>query len=143
MVPTSPSLLERLQHQDPQAWQRLVSVYEPGYVQRLDTTQSHVMDAPPEALVHHPRYQVLRKLGEGGMGAVFLAEHRLMHRPVALKLIRTTALSHPQAIDRFRREVQAAARLSHPNIVTAHDAEEAGGVHFLAMEYVEGLTLSD
>ncbi len=104
--------------------------------------------APPssdgaEALANHPRYQLIRKLGEGGMGAVFLAEHRLMHRSVALKMIRTASLSHAQAVERFRREIQAAALLSHPNIVTAHDAEEAGGIHFLAMEYVEGVALSD
>ncbi len=77
------------------------------------------------------------------MGAVFLAEHRLMHRSVALKVIRTACLTHPLAVERFRREVRAAAHLSHPNIVTAHDAEEVGGVHFLVMEYVEGVPLSD
>lgn len=95
------------------------------------------------ALAEHPRYRVLRKLGEGGMGEVFLAEHRLMQRPVALKVIRARCLSHPQAVDRFRREVHSAARLNHPNIVTAHDAEEAGGIHFLAMEYVDGVPLSE
>jgi len=95
------------------------------------------------ALANHPRYRLLRKLGEGGMGAVFLAEHRLMQRPVALKVIGAAFLNHPEAVARFRREVQAAARLSHPNIVTAHDAEEAAGIHFLAMEYVEGVPLSD
>jgi tRNA A-37 threonylcarbamoyl transferase component Bud32 len=92
-------------------------------------------------LANHPRYQLLRKLGEGGMGAVFLAEHRHMHRLVALKVIRMACLSHPNAVERFRREVRTAAQLNHPNIVTAHDADESGGVHFLVMEYVEGLPL--
>lgn len=98
---------------------------------------------PAKALADHPRYRLLRKLGEGGMGDVYLAEHRLMHRPVALKVIRPAFVNHPNAVDRFRREVRAAARLSHPNIVTAHDAEEAGGVHFLVMEYIDGTPLSD
>lgn len=97
----------------------------------------------PTELAGHPRYRLVRKLGEGGMGAVYLAEHRMMQRPVALKLIRTEYLHHPQIVERFRREVRAAARLSHPHIVTAFDAEEAGGTHFLVMEYVEGIPLND
>jgi len=95
----------------------------------------------PAELAAHPRYRVQRCLGAGGMGAVFLAEHLLMERPVALKVIHRHLLDRPEAVERFRREVKAAARLSHPNIVTAYDAEEAGGVHFLVMEYVEGATL--
>jgi len=97
----------------------------------------------PKALVNHPRYRVLRRLGEGGMGTVYLAEHRMMQRPVALKVIRTDCLARPDLVERFQREVKAAAQLSHANIVTAHDAEEAGGTHFLVMEYVEGVPLSD
>ncbi|MBI3863065.1 MAG: protein kinase [Planctomycetia bacterium] len=103
-----------------------------------------VIDSPealPAALVNHDRYRLLRPLGAGGMGAVWLAEHRVMNRQVALKIIRPEFLEKPGAIERFRREVQAAARLHHPNIVTAHDAEEAGGLHFLVMEYVSGSDL--
>ncbi len=96
---------------------------------------------PPE-LAEHPRYQVIELLGVGGMGAVYKAVHRLMERPVALKLITPAFLrSHPNAVERFRVEVRAAAKLSHPNIVAAHDAEQAGDLHFLVMEYVEGITL--
>jgi serine/threonine protein kinase/putative intracellular protease/amidase len=98
-------------------------------------------DLPPE-LRDHPRYRVLGVLGAGGMGVVYKAEHRLMHRPVALKVINRRYTLDTEAIDRFRREVRAAAQLSHPNIVTAHDAEQAGDLHFLVMEFVEGVDLA-
>jgi serine/threonine protein kinase len=97
-------------------------------------------DAPRE-LVEHPRYRLQGFLAAGGMGMVFKAEHRLMRRPVALKVIHPHLLNRPAAVERFHREVRAAARLAHPNIVTALDAEQAGAVHFLVMEYVEGETL--
>lgn len=95
----------------------------------------------PAELAGHPRYRVLRCLGAGGMGAVFLAEHLLMERRVALKVIHRHLMDRPETVERFRREVKGAARLAHPHIVTAYDAEEAGGVHFLVMEYVDGTTL--
>lgn len=87
-------------------------------------------------------YRILDKLGEGGMGAVFKAEHDRMRRMVALKVISSSAMKDVDAVKRFHREVQAAARLIHPNIVTAFDANEHGGQHFLVMEYVEGMDLS-
>jgi WD40 repeat protein len=99
-------------------------------------------DLPP-ALVGHPRYQPTRQLGSGGMGTVWLAQHRLMGRPVAVKVIRPEFVAKPGAAERFHREAQAAARLHHANIVTAFDAENAGGSHLLAMEFVEGVTLAD
>src|SRR5205807_2467914 len=80
--------------------------------------------------------------GQGGMGQVLKAEHRRMKRTVALKILATKAMSDPDAVRRFQREVQAAARLIHSNIVTAFDANESDGVHFLVMEYVEGNDLS-
>ncbi|MEO8495264.1 MAG: protein kinase [Planctomycetota bacterium] len=99
-------------------------------------------DLPPQ-LVDHPRYRIVRQLGAGGMGVVYEAEHRMMERPVALKVISRQLVNNPEAIDRFRREVKAAARLSHRNIVTAHDAEQAGDLHFLVMEFVAGTSLSE
>jgi serine/threonine protein kinase len=96
---------------------------------------------PPE-LAQHPRYEVLYLLGQGGMGAVYKARHRKMDRLVALKVIRVGLLDNPRAIERFQREVKAAARLDHPNIVRAYDADEAGGTHFLVMEFVEGTDLA-
>jgi len=87
-------------------------------------------------------YVILDKLGEGGMGQVFKAQHRRMERVVALKVLPAEATKSQELVQRFQREVKAAARLSHPNIVTAYDADEAGGVHFLVMEYVEGRDLA-
>ena len=75
------------------------------------------------------------------MGAVYQAEHRLMDRPVALKVINRSLTDNPKAIERFHREVKAAAKLLHPNIVTAYDAEQAGETHFLVMEFVPGVNL--
>jgi len=98
-------------------------------------------DCPP-ALRDHPRYRVLALLGQGGMGAVFKAEHKLMGRPVAIKVIRETLTCKPAVVERFRREVKAAAHLAHPNIVAAHDAEQAGDTHFLVMKFVEGTDLA-
>ena len=79
----------------------------------------------PEGLVEHPRYRIVRLLGKGGMGSVYEAEHRLMQRRVALKVINNRYFATPDVAARFRREVRAAARLSHRNIVTAYDAERA------------------
>src|SRR5205807_6215203 len=83
-------------------------------------------------------YVVLDKLGQGGMGVVYKAEHRRMKRLVALKVVSPAAMKSPEAVKRFRREVEAAARLTHSNIVAAFDADEARGTHFLVMEFVEG-----
>jgi serine/threonine protein kinase len=95
----------------------------------------------PADLVGHPRYRVLEVLGAGGMGTVYKAIHRLMERVVALKVIARRLTDRPDFVERFRREVKAAARLAHPNIVTAHDADRAGDTHFLVMEYVAGTSL--
>src|SRR5262249_21197309 len=97
---------------------------------------------PPE-LERHPRYRVAALVGRGGMGTVYRAEHTLMGRPVALKVIDPRLLEHAGSLARFRQEVMAAARLSHPNIVIAYDAEQAGAHHFLVMEFVEGTNLAD
>lgn len=98
---------------------------------------------PPKELQEHPRYKIVKPLGAGGMGVVYLAQHRLMERPVALKVISRLLTRHPAAVERFLLEVKAAARLAHPNIVAAHDAERAGDLHFLVMEYVEGVSLAE
>jgi serine/threonine protein kinase len=95
----------------------------------------------PAELADHPRYRVLELLGSGGMGRVYKAEHRLMERLVALKVINRNIMDNPAAVERFRREVKTAARLSHPNIVTAFDAEQVQDWHFLVMEFVEGQSL--
>ena len=97
----------------------------------------------PKELNDHPRYRVVAALGAGGMGTVYRAEHRLMDRPVALKVIRGDLLGNEAMVERFRREVKSAARLaSHPNIVAAYDAEQAGETHMLVMEFIEGTDLA-
>lgn len=96
---------------------------------------------PPPELLEHPRYRVLGLVGVGGMGAVYKAQHRVMERLVALKVIRPTFVANKQAVERFHREVKTAARLAHPNIVTAFDAEQSGETHFLVMEFVDGVSL--
>ena len=88
------------------------------------------------------QYIILDLLGEGGMGEVFKARHRSLGRIVALKVLKKERLAKPDAIRRFRREMQAAARLSHPNIVMAFDADGEGDQNFFAMEYVDGIDLS-
>ncbi len=87
-------------------------------------------------------YVILDKLGQGGMGMVLKARHQRMDRLVALKVMSPTAVKTPDALKRFHREVQAAAKLRHPNIVAADDADEAKGTHFLVMEFVDGNDLS-
>ena len=87
-------------------------------------------------------YVLIEKIGAGGMGQVFKAEHRRMHRMVAIKLLPPAMTKDKAAIARFEREVTAAAKLRHPNIIAADDADQAGGVHFLVMELVDGSDLS-
>jgi len=87
-------------------------------------------------------YVLLDKLGAGGMGQVFKAWHRRMDRFVAIKMLPSAITKDPAAIARFEQEVKAAAKLNHRQIVSAYDADQAGGVHFLVMEYVEGSNLS-
>jgi WD40 repeat protein len=106
-----------------------------------ESGRPEIGDAIPPELARHARYRVVRLLGSGGMGEVYEAQHLVMQRPVALKVIRRAYTAKADALDRFRREVHNAARLSHPNIVATHDAEDAGETHFLVMEYVEGTDL--
>jgi serine/threonine protein kinase len=87
-------------------------------------------------------YEIFDRLGAGGMGTVYKARHRRMKRVVALKTLTGEAARSPRFTERFQREVETVARLSHPNIVMAYDADEADGVPFLVMEFVDGRDLS-
>lgn len=87
-------------------------------------------------------YVLMEKIGAGGMGQVFKARHRRMDRLVAVKLLPAAMTKDASAIARFEREVKAAAKLRHPNIIAADDADQANGVHFLVMELVDGADLS-
>ncbi len=86
-------------------------------------------------------YVIVSKLGQGGMGIVYKAQHRRLDRIVALKVLSPRIVGRPELAQRFEREVQAAAKLTHPNIVKALDAELDGARRFLVMEYVDGADL--
>jgi tRNA A-37 threonylcarbamoyl transferase component Bud32 len=90
------------------------------------------------------QYRLIRKLGEGGMGEVYLAEHQLLKRPCALKLIKAEAGSDPIALARFEREVRSAARLAHPNTIEIFDyGHTEDGTFYYVMEYLAGLSLAE
>ncbi|HEY2742992.1 MAG TPA: serine/threonine-protein kinase [Polyangia bacterium] len=88
------------------------------------------------------RYTIERELGAGGMGRVYLAADGKLAERVALKII-NAGFGDPQAVDRFRREVAAARKVTHPNVIRIHDLVEDGGMVMLSMEYVEGMTLAE
>ncbi len=121
-----------------------------GLAATMDDTQTGPMDAAP----HLPgrfepgqdfagRYTVIEAIGEGGMGEVVKALDRKLGRAVALKLIRPRALERASALDRFRRELTLAQRVTHPNVVRVHDLGEIEGALYISMEFVEGQTLED
>jgi serine/threonine-protein kinase len=87
-------------------------------------------------------YVLLERLGEGGMGQVFKARQRGFERVVALKLLRPELLRSADAVQRFYREAQAAARLTHPHVVLAYDAGIVNGRYYIAMEYAPGMDLA-
>lgn len=89
------------------------------------------------------KYKILGRLGAGGMGHVYLAQHTVMRRPVAIKVLPKTKGFDPSSIARFQREARAIATLNHPNIVQAYDIDQDGPVHYLVMEYVEGMSIQD
>ena len=96
----------------------------------------------PAELVDHPDYRIIRELGRGGMGVVYLAHNEIMGRDEVLKVINREVIERPGVLDRFLREMRTVASLQHPNIVTAYSAFRAGGDLVFAMEYVEGLDLA-
>ncbi len=90
------------------------------------------------------QYHLRQRIGAGGMGEVYLAEHRFLKRPCALKLIRPDVMADPKAEARFEREVQMTASFSHPNIVEVYDYGRADdGTYYYVMEYLPGLSLED
>ncbi len=111
-----------------------------GAATMIETGQRGSVSAvttPPE-LSEHSRYRVVSMIGRGGMGSVYKAEHKLMERTVALKVISSRLVQDPKTVERFRQEARTAGRLDHPNIVRAFDYDQAGDLKFFVMEFVEG-----
>ena len=89
------------------------------------------------------KYRLLDRIGAGGMGAVYLCEHIVMGRRVALKILPVPHADDAASLERFHREARAVARLDHPNIVRAHDVDREDKLHFLVLEFVDGCNLHD
>jgi serine/threonine protein kinase len=127
----------QLRFTDPRAFtEELVQRHwlTPFQGERLLEGEAHELQLGP--------YLISDRLGAGGMGEVFKARHQILDRVVALKITRKEILKDPTNQQRFLREIQTTARLSHPNVVVAHDAARIGDIHFFAMEYVEGTDLN-
>lgn len=99
-------------------------------------------DTPSEKKTYGDRYEIQRKIARGGMADVFLARDKLLDRPVALKVLFPELSTDQNFVERFRREAQNAAKLSHPNIVSVYDWGEDASTYFIVMEYVSGKSLS-
>ena len=94
------------------------------------------------SIIFGGRYELKKRIARGGMAEVFLGEDQLLGRPVAVKVLFPEFASDPNFVERFRREAQAAANLSHPNIVGVFDWGKERNTYYIVMEYVEGRTLS-
>src|SRR5262245_11935984 len=108
---------------------------------RLTPFQAEALTTGQPAKLVFGEYTVIEKLGEGGMGVVYKTQHRRLRRLNALKVLHPSVTKSEDALKRFQREFEAAARLTHPNIVAAIDANVQDNVHYLVMEYVEGIDL--
>lgn len=117
--------------------------YVPGPSDETEAIESQAQQKLFAELRDHPRYRVTGVLGRGGMGTVYKAEHRLLDRPVVLKVIRPELLDNAAIVQRFEREARLAARLGHPNIVAVYEAERLNRTQLLVMEFVEGVNLSE
>ena len=114
---------------------------EPVGPTRASSASRPPAGSPPPELANHTDYEIVRELGVGGMGVVYLAHNRLMARHEVLKVIGQHIVEQPGVLDRFLREIRAVARLRHPNVVSAYSAFRCGTSLVFAMEYVEGLDL--
>src|SRR5258707_14136695 len=101
------------------------------------------MDSPISSGTKLGRYEIRSKIGAGGMGEVYLAQDTRLDRKVALKILPADLAANKDRMRRFIQEAQAAAALNHPNIATIHEIGESDGVNFIAMEFVEGVTLRE
>jgi serine/threonine-protein kinase len=127
----------------------------PGILERMRLVSDDPSPTPPsetrgESRLHSmletalgTQYEIVRTLGRGGMGAVYLARERALERFVAIKVLRADLAESPEGRERFRREARIAAQLSHPSILPLHTFGEVGGIWYFVMSYVRGVTLAD
>ena len=106
-------------------------------------TDAHVLLEAEEPDREIGPYKIVRRLGQGGMGEVFLAQDRRLGRLVALKTLPSYFVSDDERLRRFQTEARAASALNHPNILTIYEVGESDGTHFIAAEYIEGDTLRE
>ena len=130
------------QYEKEQECQRAVQIVEQLYREVQPHLETIIDEQTICAWEKIGPYQLVSKLGAGGMGEVYKAIHTKLKRVVAVKVLRADRVRDASAVARFEREMEAVGRLQHPNIVTAHDAGEADSVHYLVMEYVDGIDLS-
>ncbi|MCO8123488.1 protein kinase [Stieleria sp. TO1_6] len=116
--------------------------YQQRYPDLVGVMEQVVGDARKSMPKRIGPYELREKLGEGGMGTVFKAWHSRLRRYVALKMLPHETANDAELLARFDREMQAAGKLSHPNVVTASDADYRDGIHFLVMEFCDGMDLS-
>lgn len=110
-----------------------------GVAETVNSKDWNVSDNPPPQL---GQYELIGELGTGGMGTVYKTRHTRLNKFVAVKLLRPGRLNDSQAVDRFEREMRAVGKLDHPNIVTALDAGDVDGTHYLVMELIQGVDLA-
>ena len=103
----------------------------------LPSILSEVVDSNNSHLMKISRYNIIRELGEGGMGKVYLADDSQLNRKIVLKVLPRTVAGKTTFMARFQREAQAAAALKHPNIVTVYDLNQYDDGHYIAMEYID------
>jgi serine/threonine protein kinase len=101
------------------------------------------MDSPVSPGTKIGRYEIRSKIGEGGMGEVYLAQDTKLDRKVALKILPAEVAAHPDRMKRFVQEAKAASALNHPNIITIYEIDESDSGHFIATEFIDGETLRE
>lgn len=132
LFPVDPALAEHIQVAE--------AISEQVWGHAVEAAPAASCDVQPSGRLG--QYELLEPIGHGGMGSVFKALHTRLKRQVAIKLLPAERTRDPRAVSRFFREMEAVGRLDHPNLVRAHDAGEVDGQHFLVMELVDGVNLS-
>jgi serine/threonine-protein kinase len=116
---------------------RIITSSSDAGVSQMPTTFMNVASAL------EARYQILKELGRGGMGIVFQAHDKQLHEQVAIKILSPILSTNSDALERLKREVSAARRVTHPNVIRIHDISEMNGLHFVSMEYFHGQSLKE